>query len=141
MIVNPRALSAMVFDSVYRPLLQQVCERWADLSLEEMVESIKHEEDHLWALVDKSAEIHGCLVTRVVKYATGYEVMLVHTAATTKGWNSTPEDMRRVVYCLEHIAEALGCDAIRIVGRPGWSKILTDFKEVQRVFDKPLKEN
>lgn len=120
-------------------LMKKAARRAPDVHVGNILKDIHTRDAQLWALVDETDLVVGCIVTQIVEFKTGY-VLFEIVLAATEGTFLEHEGIRDVVAKLESVAKSMDCDAIRIVGRKGWGRILGDFKEVNRVYDKVLRE-
>jgi len=102
-----------------------------------VLEAILDQRAALWALCDFEAETRGYLVTQMQEHSTGYSVFLIHSAAMLTG-RVSEDNMRSIVEFLSGVARSMDMDAVRIVGRKGWARILPDFVEVERTIEKRL---
>lgn len=120
-------------------ILKRATSRTPDAHLPSILQDVANRDAQLWALIDSENAVVGGVVTQIVEVATGYTYMEI-VACATENTMVEHESMREILSRLENVAHAMNCDAIRIVGRKGWGRIFSDFKEVNRVFDKVIRE-
>lgn len=77
----------------------------------------------LWAAHDGEA-IHAVCVTEIVTWPTGLKegALVLAGGADAKGWIRTMQET------LEAWAADAGCRALRVRGRRGWQRLLTDYR-------------
>ena len=121
-------------------ILKRVAARDPETDLVDVMREVKNGDAQLWCLVDPENELVGAIVTRVLEFSTKYRSFLIHLAATEQGTNIELECWREVMDHLEGVGRMLGCDSIRVIGRKGWGKVLTDYTESARIFEKRLQE-
>ena len=101
-------------------------------SLNEIVDQARKKECQIWAVFG-DGHMTSAVVTRVVVYeASGRTIFRIDFAG------GRLEDAVAYMPQLELLAEAAGCDAMRIEGRAGWKRIFPDWQEVSRVIEKEV---
>lgn len=121
-------------------LLARVIERDTETDLDSVLEEIQSGDSQLWCLCDPDDDLVGVVVTKVLGFKTGHQCLLVHLTATVRGTRIEPECWRAVLAHLEGVGRMLGCDSLRVYGRKGWAKILPNFIEIHRVFERRIQE-
>ena len=135
--INPDELDAKKWRRIAE-LLKPALDGCADTDLIDILHQVKRGEATLWGLVDSDRVLLGAIVCAVLQYATGYTVLHVKACAIDTP-RAVGANRRAVAKQLEQIAEFAECDAVRIVGRPGWGKALPDYVEVHRTWDKIIR--
>ncbi len=79
----------------------------------------------------------GAVVTRVLTFGSGRKVLLAQLAAADN-YRVALSNMAMIQGRLELFASKLGCDAVRIYGRPGWAKVLEGYGQPFVAFERDL---
>src|SRR5262245_13579310 len=83
----------------------------------------------LWAVVNDK-DIKAAVVTQVAK-ANGHKYCTIIACG-----GKDRKDWLPLIAGIEHYAREMGCVAMRIFGRCGWSKVLPDYKIVGHITEK-----
>ena len=136
---HPDSLSPIDWEWVERMLDTVLSRGRVGGDLPETLERIASCDSGLWVLIDESGQRVGLVVCKVVRIDPDWRVFLVELAAAD-GVRISAAGWRGVIGHLEELAMAMQADAIRVVGRRGWARILTDYEETSRTFDKVYRE-
>ena len=96
----------------------------------------------LWSIDTEDGVRVGAMTTRVVQFETGYTVLTIQLCAVEPGLPRIPNEcIESILKRIERSAALIGCDAVRIPGRPGkdWGEVASGYVEVERTFDKVLR--
>jgi hypothetical protein len=88
----------------------------------------------LWVLIETQPEmlVIGAGVTAIFQMKNGKALKIEHLGGDhMEAWS----DKRSVI---EAYAKAEGCDRVLCEGRPGWTRVLTDYETVAVVLEKRL---
>jgi hypothetical protein len=111
-----------------------------DADIVSAMQDVRTGEAQLWCLVDEEEQLAGAIVTRVVEYMNGNTVLLLQLGATA-GKSRLDHDCIRLIFeHLEGVGRMLGCGSVRIEGRMGWGRILRDYDEIGRIYEKKIQE-
>ena len=119
--------------------LKPAIDRSCEMDLVKTLRSVKEHDSALWLLHTQRDELVGAIVCNVLEFQSGYKVLLVQSCATA-GANITWDNGREIIRHFEDVAVFSECDAVRIVGRKGWGRLLPDYTEVSRTFDKVVRK-
>ena len=81
---------------------------------------------------DESGEILGALACEAQEYPRSQVFNIAYCGG---------KDLYRwagLLGAMEAEAVRLGCDTVRITGRPGWGRIFPDYREMNRVFERKV---
>lgn len=110
------------------PLLAKALATQSGMSLESIQQDIKRLKFHLWRIADKAA-----FVTEIQQFPCEKIAMIVLCGGEgLDAWMHIADET------LTRYAKALGCAAVMIVGRPGWSKVLPAYRITDFVMRKQL---
>lgn len=90
------------------------------IAAEDIHEAIRSRDMQLWIVPG------GVWVTRIVTYPRSTRLEMVAAAGKWDDWMTHAETVIKW-------AKLQGCDAIEVIGRPGWGR-KTGFEEIHRVF-------
>lgn len=135
-LADPRELDAAELADV-RAAIEASARKDPSVSADAILEELLADECALWALCDFDGDVHGYLVTQMVSYPNSFSAFSIQVA-TLFEHRISADNMRSIVRYLEEVARTQGMDVLRVVGRKGWTRVLTDYSEVYRVIEKSL---
>ena len=116
------------------PWLEKACEHNGEWTYEQVVDAVVNRKQMLWVIANiESGIIHGAGTTRIVILPNGEKIGRDVVFAG--------EEMGRFMHLLPNLEEYFkheGCRSVKIHGRKGWAKKLTDYKIVGITFEKVL---
>lgn len=93
-----------------------------------------------WVICDcETTAVVGAMATRVVEYESGMRACII-VACATEDTHISWRSMRKVVSRVEEFAKYFECDIVRILGRPGWARVLRDYTTSYVCIDKTIAE-
>lgn len=101
--------------------------RWKESTIKE---KIRNRDAQLWVAVDK--EVIAIMVTQILIFDLK-KVCLI--------WMISGTEMSRWVHLLDYVeawAKENGCEELEVNGRPGWERVLRDFKRTNVVLRKKI---
>lgn len=110
------------------PLLAKALARQSAMNLESVHQDVKRGKFLLWKISG-----HGALITEIQQFALEKICMVVLC-----GGDGMEEWLEVADRTLTRHAKALGCNALMIVGRPGWSKVVPSYQIQDVVMRKAL---
>ncbi len=110
------------------PHLAKALATQSAMSLESVHADVKRGKCHLWRIADKAA-----FVTEIQAFPREKIAMIILCGGEgLEHWMEVADET------LTRYAKALGCHALMIVGRPGWSKVLPAFRITDFIMRKQL---
>jgi hypothetical protein len=102
------------------PMLQAACDRCGDWTSEAIRAGLADESLLLWITWD-GAKILAAAVTQLILVPRGLVCQIVACGGTDVNW---PERLAH----FERFARDEGCVEMRVQGRPGWARVLPEYK-------------
>lgn len=116
------------------PHLKRFSEETLLIDTESIYQSLKTNDRQMWMLA-KEGEVVLVVVTEVRSGDHG-TICTIRIGAGTAGH----ESLRTIFGEIEGWARKLGCVAIEICGRKGWSRVLDGFKQTGVILEKDLRQ-
>jgi|APSaa5957512535_1039671.scaffolds.fasta_scaffold00673_5 hypothetical protein len=113
-------------------LIEQALARSASHTVAEVKEDLIEGRGQLWAAWTHDEGVLGVMVTYIVEYP---------RKKVCRIWLCVGRERARWVHHLENVedwAREKGCVEINAVVRPGWEKVLTDYKKTHVTLEKDL---
>ena len=99
------------------------------MTLKELRERL-NQHSLLWIATSDRALLAACVTELCISHR-GLVCIIVACGGSSVCW---PEAIK----VIEEWAKEEGCEAVRIIGRPGWQRVLPEYAPKWRVFEKEL---
>ena len=130
------AIPDLMVESVWllaEPFLAKATARTSKVSTSDFLDLLIGGHMQLWLIWTHDRELLAALVTEIVTFRNGWKVAKVVCLGGRQ-----LDRWRHLMPKLESWARDESCDALEIIGRPGWGKIFQDYREIERTFAKEL---
>lgn len=121
-------------EHLVEPLLTKATARTPKIDAADFLRQCRQSAMQLWVILD-DVDVMAAMVTQLTDWDAGWRACQV----ICLGGHSMARWSDVAIRELEAYAVAEDCDALELVGRPGWGRIFPDFVEVERVYSKGVR--
>ncbi len=118
--------------ALVQDMIGEALERGGSHTLEEVLDDITSGRGQLWAAWSHEEGILGCMITFVVPHP---------LKTVCRIWMCVGRERKRWVHHLATIeawAKEAGCTSVIAVVRPGWEKVLTDYRKTHVTLERTI---